>query len=52
MKKTMTRRIILAAAAASAFCVGPTLAQSAFPAQTIKIVVPYPAGGAPTSWRA
>jgi tripartite-type tricarboxylate transporter receptor subunit TctC len=46
MKKLISRRTLLAVAAASAFCVGPTLAQPAFPAQTIKIVVPYPAGGA------
>ena len=46
MKPSISRRILLAAAAASALCVGPALAQPAFPAQTIKLVVPYPPGGA------
>ena len=46
MKPSISRRILLAAAAASALCVGPALAQGGFPAQTIKLVVPYPPGGA------
>ncbi len=52
MKNTLTRRTALAAAAL-ALTLGATLggsaalAQSApFPSQTIKIIVPYPAGGA------
>lgn len=47
MKQVISRRLILAAAAASAICgASPALAQAPFPGQTIKIVVPYPAGGA------
>lgn len=47
MKHTLTRRTVLAAAAAAlALGTGPVLAQAPFPSQTIKIVVPYPAGGA------
>ena len=47
MKKTLTRRTALAAAAlALTLGVGPVLAQAPFPSQNIKIIVPYPAGGA------
>lgn len=44
MKNLISRRTVLAAAAA--FCAMPAMAQTAFPSQTIKIIVPYPAGGA------
>lgn len=46
MKYTLTRRTILAAALATTLGAGPALAQAPFPSQPIKIVVPYPAGGA------
>lgn len=47
MSYTLTRRTVLAAAALAATLVaGPALAQAPFPGPTIKIVVPYPAGGA------
>ncbi|MDO8699786.1 MAG: tripartite tricarboxylate transporter substrate binding protein [Rhodoferax sp.] len=44
MKNLISRRTVLAAAAA--LCAMPVMAQTAFPSQTIKIIVPYPAGGA------
>lgn len=44
MKNLISRRTLLAAAAA--FGALPALAQAPFPSQTIKIIVPYPAGGA------
>lgn len=47
MKNTMTRRTVLAAAAlALTLGAGPALAQAPFPGPTIKVIVPYPAGGA------
>ena len=47
MKNTLTRRTVLAAAAAAlTLGAGPALAQAPFPSQTLKIIVPYPAGGA------
>jgi len=46
MKYTLTRRIVLAAALAATLGAGPALAQAPFPSQPIKIIVPYPAGGA------
>jgi tripartite-type tricarboxylate transporter receptor subunit TctC len=47
MTNTLTRRTVLvAAAAALTLGAGPALAQAPFPSQTIKIIVPYPAGGA------
>lgn len=47
MTKLISRRCLLAAAAATvALGAGPTLAQATFPSQPIKLIVPYPAGGA------
>ena len=47
MKNTLSRRTVLAAAAAAlTLGAGPALAQAPFPGQTLKIIVPYPAGGA------
>lgn len=46
MKYTLTRRTVLAAALAATLGAGPALAQAPFPSQPIKIIVPYPAGGA------
>ncbi|MEO6293170.1 MAG: tripartite tricarboxylate transporter substrate binding protein [Burkholderiaceae bacterium] len=47
MKKLISRRCLLAAAAATvALGAGPALAQATFPSQPIKLIVPYPAGGA------
>lgn len=48
MKNTLTRRAVLTAAAlAATLGAGPALAQSSFPgSQPIKLIVPYPAGGA------
>lgn len=49
MKNTLTRRTVLAAAAALAatLCAAPALAQASFPGSPpIKLIVPYPAGGA------
>ncbi len=45
MKTSMMRRLCLAAALA-AFLAGPAVAQGNYPAQPIKFIVPYPAGGA------
>ena len=48
MKNTLTRRTVLTAAAlAATLCAAPALAQASFPSsQPIKLIVPYPAGGA------
>ncbi|MDP2000672.1 MAG: tripartite tricarboxylate transporter substrate binding protein [Rhodoferax sp.] len=48
MKNTLTRRTVLTAAAlAATLAAGPALAQASFPgSQPIKLIVPYPAGGA------
>lgn len=47
MKNTLNRRTLLAAAAlAVTLGGGAALAQAPFPSQTIKLIVPYPAGGA------
>lgn len=47
MKKLISLRCLLAAAAATvALGAGPALAQTPFPSQPIKLIVPYPAGGA------
>lgn len=48
MKNTLTRRTLLTAAAlAVTLGAGPALAQASFPgSQPIKLIVPYPAGGA------
>ena len=47
MKQLISRRLILAAAVASSvFSCSSALAQASFPSRPIKIVVPYPAGGA------
>lgn len=48
MKNTLTRRAVLTAAAlAATLGAGPALAQASFPgSQPIKLIVPYPAGGA------
>ena len=45
MKTSMMRRLCLAAGLA-AMLAGPAFAQANYPAQPIKFVVPYPAGGA------
>jgi tripartite-type tricarboxylate transporter receptor subunit TctC len=45
MKTSMTRRLCLAAAVAAALS-GPAFAQGNYPSQPLKLVVPYPAGGA------
>jgi tripartite-type tricarboxylate transporter receptor subunit TctC len=45
MTFSLTRRAALAAAAC-ALATGPALAQATFPSQPVKIIVPYPAGGA------
>jgi tripartite-type tricarboxylate transporter receptor subunit TctC len=48
MKNSLTRRtVLMAAALATTLVAGPVLAQAPFPgSQPIKIIVPYPAGGA------
>src|SRR5215204_3281674 len=45
MKTSMMRRLCLAAAVAAALS-GPAFAQGNYPSQPLKLVVPYPAGGA------
>ncbi|MEJ8837242.1 Bug family tripartite tricarboxylate transporter substrate binding protein [Ramlibacter sp. AN1133] len=45
MKTSMMRRLCLAAALALAFA-APGFAQGTYPSQPLKLVVPYPAGGA------
>ena len=45
MKTSMMRRLCLAAGAAVALS-GPAFAQGSYPSQPLKLVVPYPAGGA------
>src|SRR5262245_54137447 len=42
---TLDRRQMLAAALATACSLGPALAQTAYPAKTISVVVAYPPGG-------
>jgi tripartite-type tricarboxylate transporter receptor subunit TctC len=45
-RDSITRRTLLrSAAAAAAFGAAPALAQSNWPSQTVRMVVPYPAGG-------
>jgi tripartite-type tricarboxylate transporter receptor subunit TctC len=44
-KRSLTRRLCLAAGLALAFA-APAFAEAKYPAQPIKLVVPYPAGGA------
>ena len=49
MSLTTSRRHALAAAAATlgaALLGGPALAQATYPSQPLKLIVPYPAGGA------
>jgi tripartite-type tricarboxylate transporter receptor subunit TctC len=45
MKTSMMRRLCLAAGLAVAVS-GPAFAQATYPSQPLKLVVPYPAGGA------
>jgi tripartite-type tricarboxylate transporter receptor subunit TctC len=45
MKTSKMRRLCLAAGLA-ALLAPPALAQTAYPAQPLKLIVPYPAGGA------
>ena len=47
MTASLSRRTLMTAAALSALTVtAPVMAQTAFPSQPIKVIVPYPAGGA------
>ena len=47
MTPSLSRRTLMTAAALSALTVtAPVMAQTAFPSQPIKVIVPYPAGGA------
>ncbi len=47
MTTSLSRRTLMTAAALSALTVtAPVMAQTAFPSQPIKVIVPYPAGGA------
>ena len=47
MTTSLSRRALVAAAALSALnLTAPVWAQNAFPSQPIKVIVPYPAGGA------
>jgi len=47
MTPSLSRRTLMTAAALSALTLtAPVMAQTAFPSQPIKVIVPYPAGGA------
>jgi tripartite-type tricarboxylate transporter receptor subunit TctC len=47
MRISLTRRACMAAVALGALTAAvPAMAQNVFPSQPIKVIVPYPAGGA------
>ena len=46
MKKTITRRMTLSTLSLALFGAAGSQAQTAYPSQPIKLIVPYPAGGA------